>query len=351
MIRFFSLTLILLLAACTAPIPTQTPIQVTENPTTTTNPATGNAPGTQETTPPKETIPGLSVEVSKPGEQLLIDALSPFANAFQLTPEQSEKVKQGMGFVELKDKEGNPFVAAVTPDVPETKDFDEANIPLLIAEQGKSGKLVWQTIGLDTLGNKKDINFGASFMLKLKDGEKLNDPKYLETLKRNFGIITISQGLLWKWLEPKQGELDKWNLSDITDQITILEQIKPRAVIGNSIIFPENYPDWLKTSDYTRDQLIEILKGHVTFMVGRLKGKVTEWVVVNEPYFKIESPFIYTRPDILYQKIGPEYIEIAFQAAREADPSALLFYNDTGNHSSIKNNYANGLYTELTKKT
>lgn len=59
---------------------------------------------------------------------------------------------------------------------------------------------------------------------------------------------------------------------------------------------------------------------------------VTEWVVVNEPYLKGSN----RTDDIFYKAFGGyEYIELAFQTARNADPTARLIYNDTDNHSTI----------------
>jgi endo-1,4-beta-xylanase len=74
-------------------------------------------------------------------------------------------------------------------------------------------------------------------------------------------------------------------------------------------------------------------------LVSYYRGKVREWVVVNEPYILPYRPI-----DIFYQTIGVDYLEIAFRAAREADPSATLIYNDSDNHTPA------GITTNLTRK-
>jgi endo-1,4-beta-xylanase len=90
---------------------------------------------------------------------------------------------------------------------------------------------------------------------------------------------------------------------------------------------------------FSRTELITVLRDHIAGLVGRYRGQIGEWVVVNEPYL-----YPVRQEDVFHQTIGPEYIEIAFQAAREMDPTATLIYNDTDNHLD------SGLTTGLTRK-
>lgn len=72
---------------------------------------------------------------------------------------------------------------------------------------------------------------------------------------------------------------------------------------------------------------------------------VNEWVVTNEPYI-----LPYRKMDVFYQALGYDYIDLAFQVARDADPSATLIYNDTLNHSLQAGNH-NGIMTQMTHDT
>lgn len=69
---------------------------------------------------------------------------------------------------------------------------------------------------------------------------------------------------------------------------------------------------------------MDILKNHIYTVVGRYRGRIYAWDVVNEAIADDGS----LRRTIWLEKIGPEYIELAFRWAHEADPNALLFYND-----------------------
>ena len=70
--------------------------------------------------------------------------------------------------------------------------------------------------------------------------------------------------------------------------------------------------------------MMSILHDHITTVVGRYRGRLYAWDVVNEAVADDGS----LRETIWLDTIGPEYIDLAFQWAHEADPDALLFYND-----------------------
>jgi endo-1,4-beta-xylanase len=84
----------------------------------------------------------------------------------------------------------------------------------------------------------------------------------------------------------------------------------------------------------SRDVLLQRLKEHITTVVSRYKGKIYAWDVVNEAIS--DKPGEYLRPSPWLQICGAEYIAKAFQWAHEADPGALLFYNDYNEISAVK---------------
>jgi endo-1,4-beta-xylanase len=98
-------------------------------------------------------------------------------------------------------------------------------------------------------------------------------------------------------------------------------------------------PAWLLNGGYSRDELIEIMQSHVAKTVGRYKGRARAYTVTNES----------TEPSIFWnRRIGPEYVELAFQAAREADPDAILIYNDYA-HETASLSKADRVYELVSK--
>ncbi|MBZ0290768.1 MAG: endo-1,4-beta-xylanase, partial [Anaerolineae bacterium] len=83
-------------------------------------------------------------------------------------------------------------------------------------------------------------------------------------------------------------------------------------------------PDWLVEGAFSREEAIQVMRDHIFTLVGRYKGRIHSWDVVNE-VFRDDGML---RDTIWNRLIGPDYIELAFRFAHEADPDALLFYND-----------------------
>lgn len=95
--------------------------------------------------------------------------------------------------------------------------------------------------------------------------------------------------------------------------------------LDSDIIPFRDLPDWLHNSKWTRQEYISFMQEHITTVMTHFKGRIKEWSVVNEPTVKDPNYQLFWR-----RKIGPEYVQLAFEAAREADPEATLLLNDSG---------------------
>jgi len=100
------------------------------------------------------------------------------------------------------------------------------------------------------------------------------------------------------------------------------------AIIGHCLVWHSQPPKWMftdaKGNYVSREVLIERMRRHIYEVAGRYKGKIKGWDVVNEA---IEDDGSF-RKTHYYNIIGPDYIELAFRFAHEADPDAELYYND-----------------------
>jgi endo-1,4-beta-xylanase len=93
-------------------------------------------------------------------------------------------------------------------------------------------------------------------------------------------------------------------------------------VRGHPLVWHYSLPKWINEGNFSRDELIEILRTHIKTLVGRYRGQIPVWDVLNEAINRDGS----LRDTIWLRNIGPEYIDMAFQWAHEADPQAKLFY-------------------------
>lgn len=114
------------------------------------------------------------------------------------------------------------------------------------------------------------------------------------------------------------------------DSIVNFAQHHGLLVRGHNLCWHEQTPAWLfkdaQGRQVTKTVLLQRLHDHIKAVVGRYKGKIYAWDVVNEAIADDSTKFL--RNSLWYQICGEDFIIKAFEYAHEADPDALLFYND-----------------------
>lgn len=164
-------------------------------------------------------------------------------------------------------------------------------------------------------------------------------PRALKTdeaklIVQQFNSLTPENAMKMGPIHPKETE---YNWKD-ADSIIAFAQRHNLKVRGHTLCWHNQTPSWLfvdnNGSSVSKDVLLQRLKEHITTVVGRYKGKIYAWDVVNEAIS--DKPGEYLRPSKWWQIAGEEYIAKAFQWAHEADPNALLFYNDYDEISAVK---------------
>lgn len=172
--------------------------------------------------------------------------------------------------------------------------------------------------GLSGIARQSGIEIGSMIEITPLKG----DPDYQPPIFENFDFMVTNNIFKFNRLHPEPGVYDFTK----TDQMVDFAEQNGLKIRGHTLIYWKADADWVNNGNYTREELIDILEDHVTTVVSRYQGRVFAWDVVNEA-FSNDGTY---RPNVWYQVIGPEYIEIAMEAARAADPDALLIYNDVG---------------------
>ncbi len=139
-----------------------------------------------------------------------------------------------------------------------------------------------------------------------------------------FNAIVAENCMKSALLQPQQGVFT----FDDADRFVKFGEDNNMWITGHCLLWHSQAPRWLfvdaEGNDVSRDTLIARMKTHIETVVGRYKGRVKGWDVVNEA---IEDNGEY-RKTKFYQIIGEDYIEMAFRFAQEADPDCELYYND-----------------------
>ena len=162
-------------------------------------------------------------------------------------------------------------------------------------------------------------------------GAAINEAQILGTdtrgdsvLLRHFNAIEPENCLKSEEVQPQKGVF-VW---DLADKYVDFGEQHNLAVYGHCLTWHSQLPEWFPKNedgtDVTPEELKARMKEHIYTVVGRYKGRIKGWDVVNEAIMDDgswrESPF--------YRILGEEYIPLSFQYAHEADPDAELYYND-----------------------
>ena len=146
-----------------------------------------------------------------------------------------------------------------------------------------------------------------------------NESIYTQTLGREFNMLVAENAFKFDALHPAQ---NTYNFTD-ADALVAFAEANNMAVRGHTLVWHSQIPGWLTGGNFSRDQVIAIMRDHIMTVVGRYRGRILAWDVVNEAVSDNNGQF---RTDSFWhQKIGPEYIAMAFQFAHEADPDAKSF--------------------------
>lgn len=172
-----------------------------------------------------------------------------------------------------------------------------------------------------------------------------------------FNQIVNENDLKWALIHPNPGQ-DGYDFPP-ADAFVEFGLKHNMYLVGHTLVWHSQTPGWLFQADpfetpaaapaqgpaggrrvtysgprATREQLLERMREHIHTVVGRYKGKIKVWDVVNEALADGGADVLRSTP--WSQIIGPDFIAKAFEFAHEADPDAILRYNDYGLENPAK---------------
>ncbi|MBW4658260.1 MAG: endo-1,4-beta-xylanase [Drouetiella hepatica Uher 2000/2452] len=128
-------------------------------------------------------------------------------------------------------------------------------------------------------------------------------------------------------------DINRFNLSSSDGLAQFAAQHK-LLFRGHPLVWHEANPEWLKNKlndpNASYEEVRNLLVNNVSTIVQRYAGQVHSWDVVNEAIEPGDRRSDSLRITPWFKRLGPDYIELAFWTAAEADPRALLVYNDNG---------------------
>lgn len=144
-------------------------------------------------------------------------------------------------------------------------------------------------------------------------------------LRWHFNSVTAENAMKPAALQPREGRFAFAG----ADRIVDYAMRNGMRVRGHTLLWHEQTPDWMWEAAgraATRAEVIARLHAHIAAVVGRYRGRVYAWDVVNEVIDARRADCL--RDTEWLRVVGPDYIALAFRFAHEADPAARLFIND-----------------------
>lgn len=148
------------------------------------------------------------------------------------------------------------------------------------------------------------------------------DPLYREVLAREFNGIVAENHMKFHLLQPERGRFD-FSYADAMLDFAEAHGMKTR---GHTLVWQHCNPDWVAQVEHDRTAMLDIMQAHIHGAMPHFRGRVFAWDVVNEAVSDDHDGL--RVKNIWYQRIGDDFVDYAFRFAHEADPDALLFYND-----------------------
>ena len=196
----------------------------------------------------------------------------------------------------------------------------------------------------------KDETLKGNFHGLFRVGVAINAAQFEERdlaadaiIEEQFNTISPENALKWQSLHAAP---DHYNF-DAADRYVAFGERHRMFVVGHCLVWHSQVPRWVfEDADgraLTREALLDRMRDHIHTVVGRYKGRIAGWDVVNEALNEDGS----LRASPWLRIIGEDYIAKAFQFAHEADPRAELYYNDYSLENDAKRRGALALLRKL----
>jgi len=189
-----------------------------------------------------------------------------------------------------------------------------------------------------------------AFKSEFRIGAALNESQFsgsnrceVALIQTQFDTISPENALKWESIHPKAGRYD----FKPADQYVEFGASNHMFIVGHTLVWHNQTPKWVFQDDsgnpVDRDTLLRRMHDHIATVVGRYRGRINGWDVVNEALNEDgtlrQSPWL--------KIIGEDYLLKAYKFAHEADPQAQLYYNDYSLENTPKRQGAVALIRKL----
>ena len=177
-----------------------------------------------------------------------------------------------------------------------------------------------EILALRKLAAEKGLLYGTTISARQITG----DPRFVDLVLQQTGLVVAENDMKWQVMNRGARGDDDYGPADTVAAFALEND---RALRGHNLLWYHRTPNWFFDLDNRQDieaAIVERIRG----LAGRYRGMVHSWDVVNEPIEPKDGGPDGLRTGVFLEMFGPDYLDLAYRTAREADPAARLVVNE-----------------------
>ncbi len=179
-----------------------------------------------------------------------------------------------------------------------------------------------ETMVLRKLAGEKGLIYGTAIGAVLIE----SDREFVDLVLHQAGVVVAENDMKWEFMNRGKPGDDDYGPADTVAAFALENGLVLR---GTPLLWYRRTPRWFFDLP-SKQQMEAAIVEHILSLAGRYRGKVHSWDVVNEPIEPKDGRPDGLRTAVFLDKIGSDYINLAYHAARQADPNARLVVNEYG---------------------
>ena len=177
-----------------------------------------------------------------------------------------------------------------------------------------------ETVTLRKLAAEKGLLYGTTVAAAQITG----DPPFADLVRQEASLVVAENEMKWQVINRGAPGDDDFAPADTIATFAAANKLVLR---GHNLLWYHRTPEWffdLPDKAAQRQAVVE----HIQQLAGRYRGRIHSWDVVNEPIEPKDGRPDGLRTAVFLETLGPEYIDLAYRTARDADPNARLVVNE-----------------------
>src|SRR5215469_4141806 len=177
-----------------------------------------------------------------------------------------------------------------------------------------------EIVALRKLAAEKGLLYGTTISAE----QIRKDAPFVDLVLQQTGLVVAENDMKWQVMNRGTRGDDDYGPADTIAAFALENDLTLR---GHNLLWYYRTPSWffdLTSRLEIEGAIVERVRG----LASRYRGMVHSWDVVNEPIEPKDGRPDGLRTGVFLEMFGPDYLDLAYRTAREADPAARLVINE-----------------------